>query len=107
MAWKRACLLINILEESDIQDDEVWDITQQIHDVASGIRQTVIQTSGSIPTFQYTNTPIVPPDIGVQGMTGKVGLQVRVWPYRDWCLKHGQWQCVEFATATLWFTIHQ
>ena len=36
MAWKRACLLTNVLEDKDISGDEIWDIMQQTHDVTSG-----------------------------------------------------------------------
>ena len=53
MAWKRACMLINVLEVSDIPGDEIWDIMQQTHDVASGQRQKILQLPGTIPTFQY------------------------------------------------------
>ena len=120
MAWKRACMLINVLEVSDIQGDEIWDIMQQTHDVASGQRQKILQTPGTIPTFQYTNTPVVPPSVHAPGMTGKIGLQeiegcdpvfivklpkqyrlappgVIVGNYlrSTWFLKHGKWTCVE------------
>ena len=63
MAWKRACLLINVLEDKDISGDEIWDIMQQTHDVTSGQRQKIIQSTGSIPTFQYTTTPVVPKEV--------------------------------------------
>ena len=51
MAWKRACMLINVLEVSDISGDEVWDIMQQTHDVTSGQRQKIIQTPGQFQPF--------------------------------------------------------
>ena len=75
MAWKRACMLINVLEVTDIPGDEIWDIMQQTHGVASGQRQKLAQLPGTIPTFQYTNTPVVQPEIHVPDMTGKIGLQ--------------------------------
>ena len=56
MAWKRACMLINVLEASDISGDEIWDIMQQTHDVASGQRQKIFQNSGhysNISVHQY------------------------------------------------------
>ena len=120
MAWKRACLLINVLEDKDISGDEIWDVMQQTHDVTSGQRQKIIQSTGSIPTFQYTTTPVVPREVYTPGMTGKVGLQeiegcdpifivklpkqYRLAPpslgltsylRSTWFLKHGKWQCVE------------
>ena len=120
MAWKRACLLINVLEDKDISGAEIWDIMQQTHDVASGQRQKIVQSTGTIPTFQYTTTPVVPPEVYTPGMTGKVGLQEiegcdpvfivklpkqsRLAPANlklnhylrsTWFLKHGTWQCVE------------
>ena len=75
MAWKRACMLINVLDEKDISGDEVWDIMQPTHDVQSGQRQKLVQSTGTIPTFQYTNTPVVPKEVYTLGMTGKVGIQ--------------------------------
>ena len=63
MAWKRACLLINVLEDKDISGDEIWDVMQQTHDVTSGQRQKIIQFTGTIPTFQYTTTPVVPKEV--------------------------------------------
>ncbi len=120
MAWKRACMLINVLEHADIPGDEVWDIMQPTRDVSSGQRQKVLQSTGTIPTFQYTNTPVVPPEVYTPGMTGKVGLQeiegkdpilivklpkqFRTAPpslsydnylRSTWVLKHGKWHCVE------------
>jgi len=120
MAWKRACLLINVLEDEDIPGDEVWDIMQPTHDVTSGQRQKIVQSTGTIPTFQYTNTPVVPLEVYTPGMTGKVGLQeiegcdpvlivklpkqYRLAPpslnYNNylrstWVLKHGKWTRVE------------
>ena len=120
MAWKRACLLINVLEDDDIPGDEVWDIMQPTHDVTSGQRQKIVQSTGTIPTFQYTNTPVVPSEVYTPGMTGKVGLQqidgcdpilivklpkqYRLAPpslnynhylRSTWVLKHGKWHCVE------------
>ena len=120
MAWKRACMLINVLDEKDISGDEVWDIMQPTHDVQSGQRQKLVQSTGTIPTFQYTNTPVVPKEVYTPGMTGKVGIQelegcdpifivklpkqYRLAPpslnldsylRSTWFLKHGSWQCVE------------
>ena len=120
MAWKRACMLINVLDEKDISGDEIWDIMQPTHDVQSGQRQKLVQSTGSIPTFQYTNTPVVPQEVYTPGMTGKVGIQeidgcdpifivklpkqYRLAPpslnldsylRSTWFLKHGSWQCVE------------
>ncbi len=120
MAWKRACLSINVLEDNDISGEEVWDIMQQTHDVNSGQRQKIVQSTGTIPTFQYTTTPVVPKEVYTPGMTGKVGLQeiegcdpifivklpkqYRLAPpslqlnsylRSTWFLKHGVWQCVE------------
>lgn len=76
MAWKRACLLINVLEDTDISGQEVWGLMQPTHDVTSGQRQkTIVQSTGTVPTFQYTNAPVVPLEVYTPGMTGKVGLQ--------------------------------
>ncbi len=122
MAWKRARLLINVLEDKDIRGEEILDIMQQTHDVTSGQRQKIVQSTGTIPTFQfqYTTTPVVPKEVYTPGMTGKVGIQeiegcdpvfivklpkqYRLAPpslnlssylRSTWFLKHGVWQCVE------------
>ena len=82
--------------------------------------QKLMQSTGAIPTFQYTNTPVVPKEVYTPGMTGKVGIQelegcdpifivklpkqYRLAPpslnldsylRSTWFLKHGSWQCVE------------
>ena len=94
------------------------------HDVTSGHRQKIVQSTDTIPTFQYTTTPVVPKEVYTPGMTGKVGLQeldgcdpifivklpkqyrlapssLRLNSYlrSTWFLKHGIWQCVESFSA--------
>ena len=132
MAWKRACMLINVLDEKDISGDEIWDIMQPTHDVQSGQRQKLVQSTGTIPTFQYTNTPVVPKEVYTPGMTGKVGIQeiegcdpifhcqttqtilglappslnLDSYLRSTWFLKHGFWQCVRISTTTHWFSAY-
>ena len=121
MAWKRACMLINVLDERDISGDEVWDIMQPTHDVNSG------QTSENCTVHRdpsllssISNTPVVPKEVYTPCMTGKVGIQeidgcdpifivklpkqYRLAPpslqldsylRSTWFLKHVSWQCVE------------
>ena len=68
-------MLINVLDEKDISEDEIWDIMLPTHDVQSGQRQKFKESAGSISTFQYTNTPVVPQKVYTPGMTGKVDIQ--------------------------------
>ena len=56
MAWKRACLLINVLDDKDISGDEVC-IMQPTHDANSRQRQKIVQSTGNVPTFQVQYTP--------------------------------------------------
>ena len=52
-AWKRACMLINVLDVSDIPGDEIWDIMQQTHDVASGQHSTDSRSYPDVSVYQY------------------------------------------------------
>ena len=118
--WRPIYIPRLFVDHEDIPGDEVWDIMQPTHNVNSGQRQKLVQSTGTIPTFQYTNTPVVPSEVYTPGMTGKVGLQeingcdpilivklpkqyrlappsLNYYHYlrSTWVLKHGKWYCVE------------
>ena len=120
MTWRRACMLINILSYDDISSDGLWSIMQPTHDTSTGLEQHYKKRNVTVPTFPYTETPILPPDLYESGMTSKEGLQevpnvdpfvvvktprlYRTYPIRlrthswlrsTWVLRNGQWTKIE------------
>ena len=75
MTWKRACMLINILSYEDISSEDIWSIMQPTHDTSTGLEQHYKKRNAQIPTFPHTETPILPPDVYMQGLSSKEGLQ--------------------------------
>ena len=120
MTWKRACMLINILSYDEISSDDVWSVMQPTHDISTGLDQQFRDRHAKIPTFPYTETPILPPDLYLPGMTSKEGLQEvpnvdpfvvvktprmyrtypiglrrQPWLRSTWVLRNGQWTKIE------------
>ena len=120
MTWRRACMLINILSYDDISSDDMWSIMQPTHDTSTGLDQYYKKRNATVPTFPYTETPILPPDLYESGMTSKEGLQEipnvdpfvvvktprlyrthpvgipnRSWLRSTWVLRNGQWTKIE------------
>ena len=120
MTWRRACMLINILSYDDISSDDIWSIMQPTHDTSTGLDQHYKKRNATVPTFPYTETPILPPDLYESGMTSKEGLQEipnvdpfvvvktprlyrtypvgipnRSWLRSTWVLRNGQWTKIE------------
>ena len=75
LAWKKACWLINLSEEGDLGSQELYDLVQPSTDVDTTTRQAFQSRTDDIPNFPYTETPVLPPQVYVKGMTGKMGLQ--------------------------------
>ena len=50
-------------------------IMQPTHDTSTGLEQHYKKRNVTVPTFPYTETPILPPDLYESGMTSKEGLQ--------------------------------
>ena len=75
MAWKKACMLINLLEPQDLQSKEVLDMLQQSTDVDMTTRQVFQSKTEDIPNFPYTETPILPKEVYRKGLTSKEKLQ--------------------------------
>ena len=75
LAWQRASMLINLLSESDLGTKLLADIVAPTTDVDTTTRQLFQTKSNDVPNFPYTNTPVLPPAVYRQGMTGKIGLQ--------------------------------
>ena len=120
MTWKRACMLINILSYDEISSDDIWSVMQPTHDTSTGTEQHFKARNVTVPTFPYTETPILPPDLYVSGMTSKeglqqipnvdpfvvvktprlyrtypVGLHTHPWLRSTWALRNGQWTKIE------------
>ena len=120
MTWRRACMLINILSYNDISSDDMWSIMQPTHGTSTGLDQHYKKRNPTVPTFPYTETPILPPDLYESGMTSKEGLQEipnvdpfvvvktprlyrthpvgipnRSWLRSTWVLRNGQWTKIE------------
>ena len=73
MSWKRACKLINILSYEEISSDDVWSIMQPTHDTSTRTTLNYKTRHANVPTFPYTETPILPSDLYVSGMTSNEG----------------------------------
>ena len=71
MAWKKACMLINLLEPQDLQSKEALDMLQPSTDVDMTTRQVFQSKTGAIPNFPYTETPILPKEVYRKGLTSK------------------------------------
>ena len=120
MTWKRACMLINILSYDEISSNDIWSIMQPTHDTSTGTEQHFKARNVTVPTFPYTETPILPPDLFVSGMSSKeglqqipnvdpfvvvktprlyrkypVGLHTHPWLRSTWALRNGQWTKIE------------
>ena len=91
------------------------------YDISSGMDQHYKARNTPIPTFPYTETPILPPDLYKNGMTSKEGLQqfpdtdpfvvvkaprlyrthptglqsMHPWLRSTWVLRNGQWTKIE------------
>ena len=75
MAWKKACMLINLLEPQDLQSKEVLDMLQPSTVVDMTTRQVFQSKTEDIPNFPYTETPILPKEVYRKGLTSKEKLQ--------------------------------
>ena len=75
MAWKKACMLINLLEPQDLQSKEVLDMLQPSTDVDMTTRQVFQSKTEDIPNFPYTETPILPKEVYRKGLASKEKLQ--------------------------------
>ena len=75
LAWKRACMLINLLEPDDLASKDLFDLVQPSTDVDTTTRQVFQSKTADVPNFPYTETPVLPPDVYVKGLTSKLGYQ--------------------------------
>lgn len=73
--WRHACQLINIMPPEDLSCREVLDLHQTTR--AGADKTQMFQKRGTtVPTFPYTDVPIVPPEIYQPGLSSREGLQL-------------------------------
>ena len=121
LAWKRACMLINLLDPGDLSSKDLSDMVSPTTDVDTTVRQVFQTKTNEVPNFPYTEIPILPPEVYQKGLSVKE--QVRQLPGMDpilvvktptffrrrppgvslpndclcstWILAHGKWIKVE------------
>ena len=127
LAWRRACMLINLLDPEDLSSKELADMVSPSVDHKKIDHQIFQTKTDDIPNFPYTQTPVLPRAVFVKGMTGKEGVQdlpngdciyvVKVPVYyrrfppgryipsdtcrSTWVLVNGSWNCVEREATPL------
>ena len=75
LAWKRACVLINLLDPGDLGTKELSDMVKPTTDVDTTVRQVFQYRTNEIPNFPYTETPILPPEVYQKGFSAKEQVQ--------------------------------
>ena len=121
LAWKKACMLINLLEPEDLGSKQLADLVQPTTDVDTAVRQVFQSRTDEAPNFPYTETPILPPEVYRRGLSSREKLQelpgldpifvvktptlFRTRPAgvklpadclrSTWILVHGKWERVE------------
>ena len=68
LAWKEACMLINLLEPEDLGSKQLADLVQPTTDVDTTVRQVFQSRTDEVPNFPYTETPILPPEVYRKGL---------------------------------------
>ena len=59
LAWKKACMLINLLEPEDLGSKQLADLVRPTTDVDTTVRQVFQSRTDEVPNFPYTETPIL------------------------------------------------
>ena len=75
LAWKNACMLINLLEPEDLGSNHLADLAQPTTDVDTTVRQVFQAKTDEVPNFPYTETPILPPEVYRKGLSSREKLQ--------------------------------
>ena len=121
LAWKKACMLINLLEPEDLGSKQLADLVQPTTDVDTTVRQVFQSRTDEVSNFPYTETPMLPPEVYRKGLSSREKLQelpgmdpifvvktptlFRTRPAgvklpadclrSTWILVHGKWEQVE------------
>ena len=87
LSWKRACMLIDLLDPGDIVSKELLDMVSPTTNVDTTVRQVFQTKTNDVPNFPYTEIPILPPEVYQKGLSGKE--QVQQLPGMDpiWSLR--------------------
>ena len=75
LAWRRASMLINLLDPADLTSQELADMVSPSVDHKKIDHQMFQTKTDDIPNFPYTQTPVLPRGVFHKGMTGKEGIQ--------------------------------
>ena len=75
LSWKRACMLINLLDPGDIVSKELLDMVSPTTNVDTTVRQVFQTKTNDVPNFPYTEIPILPPEVYQKGLSGKEQVQ--------------------------------
>ena len=126
LAWKGACMLINLLDPGDLSTKGLSDMVKPTTDVDTTVRQVFQSRTNEVPNFPYTETPILPPEVYQKGLSAKE--QAQQLPDMDpisvvktpvyfrkrppgisaatdylrstWVLAHGKWEKIEDKAST-------
>ena len=75
LAWKKACMLINLLDPEDLGSKQLADLVQPTADVDTTVRQVFKSKTDEVPNFPYTEAPILPPEVYRKGLSSREKLQ--------------------------------
>ena len=75
LAWKKACMLINLLDPEDLGSEQLAELVQPTMDVDTTVRQVFQSRTDEVPNFPYTETPILPPEMYRKGLSSREKLQ--------------------------------
>jgi len=127
LAWKRACMLINLLDPGDLGTKELSDMVKPTTDVDTTVRQVFQSRTNEVPNFPYTETPILPSEVYQKGLSAKEQVQQLlgmdpilfvktpvyfrkrppgIFAAKDylrstWILTHGKWEKAEDRVTVL------
>ena len=68
LAWKKACMLINLLASGDLGSKQFADLVAPTTDVDTTVRQV-------FPNFPHTETTILPPEVYRKGFSSREKVQ--------------------------------
>ena len=75
LAWKKACMLVNLLDPEDLGSKQLADLVQPTTDVDTTVRQVFQSRTDEVPNFPYTETPTLPLEVYRKGLSSREKLQ--------------------------------
>ena len=73
--WKKACMLIILLDSGDLGSKQLADLVAPTTDVDTAARQVFQSKTDEVPNLPYTETPILPPEVYRKGLSSREKLQ--------------------------------